>query len=91
VSVLLAAAGAVLGEVHRHPARVGELDALGDDLGQVIDSQARKSADRSRPVSGSAIVVKPIGGVVEMWKCGAPRLWSSSFHGPTSGSPRARS
>jgi len=42
-------------------------------------------------VSGSVIVVKPIGGVVEMWKCGAPRRWNSSFHGPISGSPQARS
>ena len=33
---------------------------------------------------------RAIGGVVERWKCGAPRPWNSFFHGPRSGSPQVR-
>src|SRR5688572_3579797 len=39
---------------------------------QVIDSQVRKSTARSSPLSWSVSVVKPIGGVVDTWKCGGP-------------------
>ncbi len=44
-------------------------DAPGGDA----DSQVLKSASRSCPVSGSASTVKRMGGVVEMWTCGARR------------------
>jgi hypothetical protein len=56
----------------------------------VIDNQPRKSTRRSSPVSASVIVVKSIGGVVDRGKCGAPRRWNSSFHGPISSSPQVR-
>lgn len=57
---------------------------------QVIDSQVLKSTSRRTRDSGSVITMKPIGGVVEMCKCGAPRCWNSFFQGPISSSPHAR-